>query len=95
MAASQNNWVPCEEDKSPKMTRHRKDTDDDANLTSIPVEEEEMQHCSEKDVCVALKRLLQEKATNNQIEEWIQVIRDETTVELDMPAETMSVGINH
>lgn len=40
------------------------------------MKEEQMQDCDEKEVFMELKRLLQEKMNNNEIEDWIQVTHD-------------------
>lgn len=43
------------------------------------VKEEQAQDWDEKEVFMELKRLLQEKMNNNEIEDWIQVTHDEVT----------------
>lgn len=59
------------------------------------MKEEQVQDWDEKEVFMELKRLLQEKMNNNEIEDWIQVTRDETTFKRNLHVETMTEGMNN
>lgn len=41
------------------------------------MKEEQVQDCDEKEVFMKLKKLLQDKMNNNEIEDWIQVTHNE------------------
>lgn len=59
------------------------------------VKEEQVQDWDEKEVFMELKRLLQEKMNNNEIEDWIQVTRDEITFKRNLHVGTMTEGMNN
>lgn len=54
------------------------------------MKEEQVQDWAEKEVFMELKRLLQEKMNNNEIEDWIQVSHDEIPFKRNLHIETMT-----
>lgn len=59
------------------------------------MKDEQVQDWGEKQLFLQLKRLLEEKRNNNEIEDWIQVTHDEITFKRNLHVETMTKGMNN
>lgn len=57
--------------------------------------EEQVQDWDETEMFMELKRLLQEKMNNNEIEDWIQVPHDEIPFKRNLHVETTTEGMNN
>lgn len=73
-----------EHKNTPNQANAQTETEDESSRAlsettyylEIIMKEEQVQDCDEKEVFMELKRLLQEKMNNNEIEDWIQVTHD-------------------